>query len=160
MRRKLLKALSLLLGGMVSTGASADEVDPRAVEYGIPPMDVATPIVAPEPLPIREPMYGIPAIEYVPLRGRVVRAKNGKPLRGIQVSMAGVQTLTDADGAFHLESSLPRDALDAAPTLEVQDIDGRRNRGRYQGREVAIEPGLEGIEQDAVWGVVIELERE
>ena len=157
MRRKMLKALSLLLGGLVSTNASAQDHDPRSVEYGVPPMDEPV-LVEPEPLPV--PVYGIPAIVIARVRGRVLRAKNGKPLGGIQVSFAGAQQLTDKNGEFILDASLPEGALETPQVLVFEDIDGCKNRGRFQGKTVELDLGPSGLSPIPETGLVVELERQ
>ena len=158
MRRKMLKALSLLLGGLVSTNASAQDHDPRAVEYGVPPMNEPVPEIEPDPLPV--PVYGIPAIEMVRVRGRVVRAKNGKPLGGVQVSFAGARQLTDDNGEFIVDASFPEGALDTPQTLVFEDIDGRKNRGRFLGKTVELDLGPSGLSPIPETGLVVELERQ
>lgn len=75
MRRRALKLLSLVLGAAISAPVGAEQTDPRAVEYGIPPLNpVGEPVVEAEPLP-PPPVYGIPPISL--LRSRTWRCAWG-----------------------------------------------------------------------------------
>jgi hypothetical protein len=151
-RRKFLKALSLVLGAAISPTVGAQENDPRACEYGIPPMNIE-PEVAPEPLP-PPPVYGIPPIVPIELRGQVISAGRGKPIRGVRVSGGGQQVFTDRDGVFDLRTHIREEQLGNTECFPVEDVDGRRNRGRFVDTELCLELGELGSSP------VVELERE
>jgi hypothetical protein len=131
MRRKMLKALSLVLGGLICTNAHGQSDDPRAEEYGIP---------APEPPPVL-PEYGI--LEPVPLepptappppvvvQGVVVRQADGKPIPGIKVTLGEAAMQTDAEGRFSFTLPGPGEP-GAEIEICAEDVDGAEGGGRFK----------------------------
>lgn len=149
MRRELIKALSIVLSAAISPTAGAQDHDPRAVEYGIPPMN--EPVLEPDPVP--PPVYGIPPIVLVELQGQVVSAERGKPLRGVRVTGGGQQVFTDREGRFALSTHITEDQLGNAVCLTIEDVDGRRRGGRFVATELYIQQSELGTD------VVVGLER-
>ncbi len=82
-------------------------------------------------------MYGTPNMDYQ-VSGKVVDAKSGKAIEGIQVDRSwdygDNAVTTDKDGKFTLiGNDFPRDTLHVA----VTDIDGEAN-GIYAGEKVVV----------------------
>ncbi len=90
----------------------------------------------------------------------MVRAKNGKPLRGILVSFAGAQQRSDENGEFILDASLPEEAFGEAQALVLEDVDGCKNRGRFVSKTLKLDLGPTGLSPIPETGLVVELERQ
>lgn len=135
MRRKLLKALSLMLGTMVSTSAGAQEAEDVACEYGVVPYE---PIMEPEPVPlygIEEPIY-LPEPTPLIVSGRVLRTGTEDPIEGIRVSMGKQTVLTDSDGRFTFSTIAPEG--NATWDLLAEDIDGKDHGGKHHPAKLEV----------------------
>ncbi len=133
MRRKMLKALSVVLGAMVSTAAQAQSPEDVACEYGVPPME-PEPLQIPEPEPV--PLYGIeepgpPPLMGQPVKGQVLQAVTGTPLQGVQVTLDDQVILTDADGRFVFTLPMVVDD-EVVLEFEAKDIDGKDGGGKHK----------------------------
>jgi len=131
----MLKALSIMLGTMVTTSAQAQSPEDVACEYGVVPYE-PEPIYEPEPVPL----YGIDEPPWVPgvtVTGVVQQAGTGTPLQGIQVVLGEYELITGADGRFTF--SLP---ATEEPTAKLEvvatDIDGKDNGGKHKKAKLEI----------------------
>jgi hypothetical protein len=135
MRRKLLKALSLVLGATIAGSAHAQDVDGDvACEYGVVPYE---PIYEPEPVPL----YGIEEPDFIrglAVNGIVQQAGTGLPLVGIQVSMGDEVLTTGPDGRFSFTvPTIPGDTVKLV--FQAQDIDGGEGGGKHKPARVKLE---------------------
>lgn len=109
--------------------------------------------------------YGTPTMSFK-IKGKVVDADNGTPLKGIQVSRftfdGPKEVLTDGSGAFTLSGNeFPKDTL----YVNVKDIDGEAN-GSYEDKKALITLKQTEKSKDAWYvgeyeskGVVIRMEK-
>ena len=135
MRRKMLKALSLMLGTMVSTSAQAQDHDDVACEYGVMPYE---PIMEPEPVPlygIEEPVY-LPEPAPLVVSGRVLKTGTDQPIEGIRLSMGEQTVLSDPDGRFAFSTVAPVGS--ATWDLLAEDIDGKDHGGKHRPTKLAV----------------------
>ncbi len=140
MRRKMLKALSIALGAMVTSSAHAQDPEDVACEYGVMPYE-PEPIYEPEPVPlygIEEPIYQPEPPTGLVVNGVVRQLGTGTPLQGVQVSYGEMVLITGADGRFSF--SLP---ILAEPDVELvftaEDIDGKDHGGKHKPTEVTVQ---------------------
>lgn len=153
MRRKMIKALSLVLGGLVSTAVRAQDPSPEATEYGIPMPEVGL-----EP-PMAEPEYGIqepvflepPPPPPVLIQGAVVRKADGVPIPGVKVRLGDREALTSADGRFSFALPGPGEPGDELE-LSAEDVDGAEGGGRFKtgATEITLTDGGQAPAGDAV----------
>ncbi len=139
MRRKLLKALSIMLGTMVTSSAQAQDMDDIACEYGVVPYE---PMPEPEPVPlygIEEPVYlPDPAPAGLVVTGVVQQAGTGQPLEGIRVTLGDMELRTGADGRFSF--SLPATVEPQAELVfEARDIDGNDHGGKHKDATLSVQ---------------------
>jgi len=136
MRRKMLKALSIALGAMVTSSAHAQAPDDVACEYGVVPYE-PEPIYEPEPVPvygIEEPVF----LSGLVVNGVVRQLGTGTPLQGIQVSYGDMLLITAADGRFSF--SLPAlDKPDVELVFVAEDIDGQDFGGKHKSAKVKVQ---------------------
>jgi hypothetical protein len=138
MRRKLLKALSLMLGTVVASSAHAQDMDDVVCEYGVMPYE---PIPEPEPVPpygIEEPIYLPDPAPGLVVNGVVQQAVTGQPLEGIRVSYGAMELLTGADGRFSFTLPATEQPLTEL-VFEATDIDGKDHGGKHKGAKVEVE---------------------
>jgi hypothetical protein len=133
MRRKMMKALSLALGAMVSSSAHAQGVDDIACEYGVePPPD----FYDPEPVPL----YGIEEPTYLArtiiVTGRVVLEGTVEPIEGIQLTLGEQTALTGPDGRFGFSTTAPDP--NATWDLLAEDIDGDDHGGKHKPAKLTV----------------------
>ena len=156
MRRKMLKALSLVLGGLICTNAQGQSDDPLAEEYGIPVPERPLPLPeygAPEPDPLVPPT---PPTPPVVVHGVVVRQADGVPIPGIQVTLAEAAVQTDAEGRFSFTLPAPGEP-GTEIELAAEDVDGAAGGGRFKSGQASVTLTDEG--QAPADDAVIELPR-
>jgi hypothetical protein len=138
MRRKLLKALSLVLGATIAGAAQAQDVsDDVACEYGVVPFE---PIPEPEPVPlygIEEPTFFPPPSPGPSVRGVVQQAGTGLPLEGVRVSLGDQVVTTGPDGRFDFAVPLvPGETTKLV--FRAEDLDGEEHGGEHKPARITV----------------------
>ncbi len=160
MRRRMMKALSLVLAAAMAGPAQAQDPDDVACEYGVVPYE---PIPEPEPVPmygVEEPIYlPEPSVPGLVINGVVRQQGTDQPLEGIQVTLGELTLLTDPDGRFGF--TLPvTDEPPSELSLRAKDIDGHDKGGKHRSASLSI-PLEDGALSPmlAEQGIVVEMKR-
>lgn len=138
MRRRIFKALSIMLGTMVASSAHAQNMDDVVCEYGVMPYE---PIPEPEPVPlygIEEPIYLPEPVPGLVVSGVVQQAGTGQPLEGIRVRCGTIELHSGADGRFSISLPATEQPLTEL-VVEAADIDGKDHGGKHKDATVKVD---------------------